>query len=394
MDRPGLLAARSSRWLVSLVAACSLSLGLLGSPAGARSVSSGPPGTPNPGTNNVLDAVSARSASDVWAVGNTDQDTLILHWNGTRWSRFASPSPGTNDKLTGVSAVSAADVWAVGYYEVPCDFGARQKTLILHWNGASWSQVPSPNPGTCDNELDAVSADSATDAWAVGFYATPGDRSLILHWDGTAWSRVRSPNATGFDNVLNGVSAVSATDAWAVGVIFHNAACFCTVALHWDGVSWSRVPSPSPGSVASQLNGVSADSATDAWAVGWQDPGAANYKTLILRWNGANWSQVPSPNPNPSAPDVLNGVSARSATDAWAVGEYTDKNVSSQSDALILHWNGTRWSKAPTPIAPAPQLALYGASTISATNAWAVGQFGISARTLALHWNGTSWSRT
>src|SRR5205807_2050135 len=159
------------------------------------------------------------------------------------------------------------------------------------------------------------------DAWAVGYENSSGDKTLILHWNGARWSRVPSPNAGGFDNILNGTSAVSATDAWAVGVKFHNAACFCTVALHWDGTSWSRVPSPSPGSAGSQLNGVSADSKTDAWAVGWRNPGAANYKTLTLHWNGTSWSLVSSPNPNLTAPDVLAGVSALSSTDVWAVGQ-------------------------------------------------------------------------
>ena len=48
--------------------------------------------------------------------------------------------------------------------------------------GLSSSPVP-------DTHLTAVSADSATDAWAVGYYLSAGVRyALILHWDGTAWS--------------------------------------------------------------------------------------------------------------------------------------------------------------------------------------------------------------
>jgi len=34
-------------------------------------------------------------------------------------------------------------------------------------------------------------------------------------------------------------------------------------------------------------------------------------------------------------------VSADSATDAWAVGSYLSKSV---RDTLILHWNGTAWA--------------------------------------------------
>jgi len=41
----------------------------------------------------------------------------------------------------------------------------------------------------------------------------------VLRWDGTSWSRTKSPDpSTSFhENILYGVSAPSATDAWAVG---------------------------------------------------------------------------------------------------------------------------------------------------------------------------------
>jgi hypothetical protein len=62
-------------------------------------------------------------------------------------------------------------------------------TLILGWNGTAWSQVSSPSPGPASNVLTGVSADSATDAWAVGSYLSKSVRdTLILHWNGTAWS--------------------------------------------------------------------------------------------------------------------------------------------------------------------------------------------------------------
>jgi hypothetical protein len=46
--------------------------------------------------------------------------------------------------------------------------GAFQ-TLIVHWDGTAWTQVPSPNaPGSTQDNLVAVRATSATKAWAVG----------------------------------------------------------------------------------------------------------------------------------------------------------------------------------------------------------------------------------
>jgi hypothetical protein len=66
----------------------------------------------------------------------------------------------------------------------------------VHWNGTRCTRVPAPNPMAYDI-LYAVSADSATDAWAVGSYTTPDQSNalaLILHWNGTSWTQVPSPS--------------------------------------------------------------------------------------------------------------------------------------------------------------------------------------------------------
>jgi hypothetical protein len=65
------------------------------------------------------------------------------------------------------------------------------------------------------------------------------------------------------------MAASSPTDVWAVGFIGHSTGGDTTLVKHWDGASWTRVLSPSPG--APFRTSVSADSATDAWAVGYVD---------------------------------------------------------------------------------------------------------------------------
>ena len=55
--------------------------------------------------------------------------------------------------------------------------------------------------------------------------------------------------------------------------------------------------------------------------------------------------RAPALSPNPSSTiNELHGVSAVSATDAWAVGDYVN-NTTSADDTLILHWSGTSWSR-------------------------------------------------
>jgi hypothetical protein len=138
--------------------------------------------------------VSAVSASDAWAVGLAGCHTLTLHWDGTSWSRVTSPSgsgcydPGSSNELDGVSADSGSDAWATGYN---CTGAAQCPPLMLHWDGTSWTKVASPHPSSL-TEPYGVSAVSGSDAWAVGAYdhvATHTWKTLILHWNGTSWTK-------------------------------------------------------------------------------------------------------------------------------------------------------------------------------------------------------------
>lgn len=278
--------------------------------------------TPSP-AGGKLNGVASASANDVWAVGvvSFSDPPVILHWDGIRWASVAHPRQ--TGFLSGVSAVSANDVWAVGESQVP---GVGLQTLIEHWNGRKWSVVPSPNIGPMD-QLRAVTAVSANDVWAVGFAkptATSAPQTLILHWDGTSWTVVPSPNPAGAgDNELLGVTAVSATDVWAVGQTGNGAQ---TLTEHWDGISWAAVSSPSPG----RLAGVAAVSASDVWAVGAVSDINGVTSTVIEQWNGTSWSVVPSPNPSASE-NVLAAASADPASgQAWAVGEFFNNTTSAR----------------------------------------------------------------
>lgn len=260
--------------------------------------------------------------------------------------------------------------------------------------GAAASPSSPPAPATSfPGYLYGVSASSPSSAWAVGYQCVPGCtasspvlRTLVLHWDGNTWAKMTSPNPGSTERLLTGVSALSPSSAWAVGNYEAVGGGFRTLVLNWDGRTWAQAASPSPEVVdGSFLYGVSAVSASDAWAAGWYyGPGGENSNTLILRWNGSHWVKVPSPNPARGGFDVLNAVSARSAADAWAVG-------GTGSATLIAHWNGSRWAQVPSPSpGRTGSDVLNGVSAVSATGAWAVG--GTGASTIILRWNGTAWS--
>src|SRR5579863_10207226 len=69
------------------------------------------------------------------------------------------------------------------------------QTLIEHWNSSKWSVVTSPNIGTGSNDLESVAAISSNNVWAVGSGAinTSSSRQTVIeHWDGTKWSIISS----------------------------------------------------------------------------------------------------------------------------------------------------------------------------------------------------------
>jgi hypothetical protein len=254
----------------------------------------------------------------------------VLRWDGTRWAHVPSPTPAGGADLTGVSATSASDVWAVGSY------GIVGRTLAMHWDGTNWTRLPTPSPGGVQGSmLLGVASVPDSGAWAVGCYGTPAsgaEHTLALRWTGTRWARAPAPSP-GASCCLSAVTAVSPSDAWAVGTAASSVnGLDRTLVLHWDGTRWTKLASPSPRVGGSELNAVSAPSATSAWAVGDVVSNQV-YRTLILRWGGARWRTVASPSQGSS---LLNGVSAVCGRGALAVG-------SGGTASLALRWTGSRW---------------------------------------------------
>jgi hypothetical protein len=190
---------------------------------------------------------------------------------------------------------------------------------------------------------------------------------------------------------LFGVAATSARHAWSVGQSLSGK----SIILRWNGSAWSQVPSPTPRGGGAYY-AVAATSASNAWAVGGND--SKPFKTLIAHWDGTSWKQVPSP--TPSAGGALFGVAATSARNAWAVGCAGNcyQGFGHAPQTLILHWNGTSWKRVTSP-SPGPGTSLSAVAAASASSAWAVGCTrdcfisSASPQTVILHWNGQAWKQ-
>jgi hypothetical protein len=95
-------------------------------------------------SKTALDAGSVLAANNVWAAGGAS----VYHWNGARWTATSlarllpARSMFTDPAVTSVLALSADNVYAIGNGRTQ---DAGGPTVVLHFNGRSWSKVASGN---------------------------------------------------------------------------------------------------------------------------------------------------------------------------------------------------------------------------------------------------------
>ena len=142
-----------------------------------------------------LDASAMFGPKDVWAFGVHDPNTrprpYAARYDGSRWTRIAVPG---HDGIDAVSAVSARDIWAV--LGIPQNGAWTGPGALVHWNGRRWQTVGLP-ARLATPRLGSVLARSATDVWAGGATRNRdgGSTEAVGHWNGRRWTVVTLPAA-------------------------------------------------------------------------------------------------------------------------------------------------------------------------------------------------------
>jgi len=278
------------------------------------------------------------------------------------------PNPGY--VLLDAAARSEDDVWAAGFLStVDASTGNESiHSVILHWDGHVWRQVSAPDVGA----VRAIALDAQGGVWAVAWSPGQKPRQHVLHWDGHEWSDLVLPVGAG---LMSDLVAFSSDDVWAVGAKTGPLVTRGTYGwnpehvrlVHWNGTTWTTVAAPA-GAQRGFLRSVSGTSSVDVWAVGRRDRrGGRAAGTLVLHWDGSAWSRIPSA---PTGAPWLVTVAAISPTDVWAGGE-----------DLLQHWDGRSWRRTPHDFQIYSQLA-----ALSADEIWlATGNRGV------VHWDGRGW---
>jgi hypothetical protein len=279
---------------------------------------------------------------------------------------FASQNSTHYAPLAAVSAVSATNAWAVGR--------ADGAAYTVHWNGSTWSTVSLP-AGVCDLfesdcQLTGVSADPAGDVIAVGTALYPGAgwevTPLAYRWSGGAWAAMPTPSGAGAYE-FGHVKTFSATEAWAVGA---SSTTGTPAANYWNGTSWTSVPTPTLTTLGLTMNAISGSSGQDVWAVGLAQSSGYRHvvrNSVAMHYNGTSWTAV-------SVPETqgLLDIAVTSPTNAWATG----------FNGSVLHWDGTSW----TIVTNQPYAHVVAAN--SATDVWVGGILSVA------HFDGSTWTTT
>jgi hypothetical protein len=307
--------------------------------AGAGPGGSSDHGSPDHQAGNFR-SVSCPTATFCMAVDESGNNALT--WNGASWSQPASIDPGGDRvELTSVSCPSASFCVAV-------DTLGR----ILSWNGRRWSAPLAADPRGAG--LESVSCPTAAFCVAVD------GNGNGLTWNGRSWSRPRriDDSGTGVQSVSCASARFCAAGDWGGNVVTFN------------GRSWSRPRLVDPTNTAMTTGGGIGSMAcpTSTFCVGVDWEGGS------VTFNGHGWKR--NTHFDPDGAEGLMEVSCRSASFCMAVDGGDD-----------LIWNGKTWTS--------PDLidvtgdGVEDVSCGSATSCMVVDWNGN-----ALHWNGASWPAT
>ncbi len=203
-------------------------------------------------------SVWGTSASDVWVTGARSELTggpTLLHLDGATWNRVDSGQ-------------RSVDLWWVFGFDTGDVFFTGSGGTILRYRNATFERMATPRSGTIFGLWGAA----PDDLWAVG----GGDdgHGIVWRYDGVSWQD--ADMAPALPNLVFKVHGQRTDDVWI--------ACAGGVALHWDGVALTRMPTDVTASLFSIVT--TPDTVIAAGGVQGLDG-------KIVEYSAAGWASQP-----------------------------------------------------------------------------------------------------
>lgn len=157
------------------------------------------------GTSHVRDQVPDRPTNQYVPT--------VLHGDGGTWRAVSAPSG--HYELKDVVSLSEGDAWAGGDIFSPAVKGgtATWQPVLLHWDGSRWSRAQFP---VAAGSIIGLTANGPRDVWAVvaSNPDVPSKQSVLAHWNGSAWTVLRVPGGRGVD-----AAVADCTGLWVAGSV-------------------------------------------------------------------------------------------------------------------------------------------------------------------------------
>ncbi|WP_431040621.1 hypothetical protein ACQUSR_01130 [Streptomyces sp. P1-3] len=270
------------------------------------------------------------------------------------WSE-SKVTPG-NATLISSTRPDAHTTWVAGMRFIPS--GDSFDFAPTLWerderNGPGWKQVrTAPVPQSYDVRFNDVDASSPRNAILGGDYAEQAGGVVTQRWNGTAWKSAIAPVPRGtMEAGFLSVDTRAPNDAWGAGwaqvPVTEDDSRYVGMLQHWDGTRWKaqKLPDFGEGEGGWSLESVAALAADDVWAVGSTYNESAA-KPLLLHYDGTRWSKVAAPGLG-AARAGLNAVAAGPDGQVWAVGG--SKKPDGSPEGLVLKYDGKKWTNVPLP---------------------------------------------
>ena len=294
-----------------------------------------------------LQSVSASSAANAWAVGQTgagqhscDLCLFTSHWNGKTWQTIAQPAGIPYPQVIGsaAAATTGARAWVFVVSMAPEDEGGESAVAAVEWTGRSWSAVHdfAGAPG-----LSTATASGPDDVWGFGTTGSSGQTPWAVRYNGKCWSQVAIPvipyQASGSAAAGDWVTGTAAAQPTRVEVV------------HWNKGAWRNVALPKISVPKGQqtLPGlIAAASPASVWATVEVGPasGAGQLTYVLLHWNGRAWSKVPLP----KGVNVY-GLASDGHGGSWVASYTVAKPGVIFSGLVMYHYAGGRWTHVRAP---------------------------------------------